>query len=689
MPADLIEAALEQELAVGEVIASTVDDRACVFLARLYRAEQAIAERLRALGSGRPPWRDIDPDAAIPWVQRKTGLVLAESQTQALRLALSSKVLVITGGPGVGKITLVHAILTVLRARQVEVAVCAPTGRAAKRLSESTGLAAKTIHRLLETDPRTGGFRRGEEHPLDGDLLVIDETSMVDVLLMRSLLRALPHAAALLIIGDVDQLPSVGPGQVLTDIIGSQAVPVVRLTEVFRQAAQSRVIVNAHRINRGLMPELSAVEGSDFYFVDAAEPEEALRKLVAIVRERIPARFGLDPIRDVQVLCPMNRGGLGARALNGALQAALNPPGEQRVERFGWTYAAGDKVMQIVNDYDRDVYNGDLGVVARIDVEQSEIVVRFDDHEVVYGFGELDELVLAYATTIHKSQGSEYPAVVIPLTTQHYTMLARNLLYTGVTRGKRLVVLLGQRKALAIAVRNGGTRRRWSKLREWLRDGAPIGLLGGLIPTALIFDRCPFACGDGDDPLGVADEAVPGVAAGVNDGEIVVPHGHAEAVAAEIFPHVLHRVEFGCIWWQRQETDILRHGQPPAGLVPTGAVADDHAMCIGADPLADFSQMDAHCLAADPRHDDGGADGPLRADRAEQIGRVMPVVANRRRAGAAQPPDVGQRALLADFGFILKPNLDLFARRCRRQDLGYTGGEVFLKAACASASFFG
>jgi len=247
---------------------------------------------------------------------------------------------------------------------------------------------------------------------------------------------------------------------------------VVRLTEVFRQAAQSRVIVNAHRINSGEWPELAAVDGSDFYFVDVADPEEAARKLVTVVRERIPARFSLDPIRDVQVLCPMNRGAVGARALNVALQAALNPPGEARIERFGWTYAPGDKVMQVVNDYERDVFNGDFGVVARIDLEESEMVVRFDGRDVVYGFGELDELVLAYAITIHKSQGSEYPAVVIPLTTQHYTMLARNLLYTGVTRGKRLVVLLGQRKALAIAIRNQGSRRRWSKLREWLR-GAP------------------------------------------------------------------------------------------------------------------------------------------------------------------------------------------------------------------------
>lgn len=242
----------------------------------------------------------------------------------------------------------------------------------------------------------------------------------------------------------------------------------VRLTEVFRQAAQSRIITNAHRINEGKMPELSAEEGSDFYFVEATEPEIGLRKLLAVVKDRIPARFGLDPVRDVQVLCPMNRGGLGARSLNIELQQALNPLGEVKVERFGWTYGPGDKVMQIANDYDRDVFNGDLGVIDRIDIEEGDLTVSFDGRDVVYGFGELDELVLAYATTIHKSQGSEYPAVVIPLVTQHYAMLARNLFYTGVTRGRKLVVLVGQRKALAIAVRNQGGRRRWSKLKEWL-----------------------------------------------------------------------------------------------------------------------------------------------------------------------------------------------------------------------------
>jgi exodeoxyribonuclease V alpha subunit len=468
VPAELVETALGLELGEGAVIADDLEGRRCVFLAGLYRAEREIAEKLKALAIGRPPWPAIDADKAIPWVEQRTKLALADSQREAVRVALVSKVLVITGGPGVGKTTLVNSILKILLAKTTAIALCAPTGRAAKRLSESTGLEAKTIHRLLETDPRTGSFRRNEDAPLDCDLLVVDETSMVDVPLMRAVFRALPTRAALLLVGDVDQLPSVGPGQVLADIIASGAVPVVRLTEIFRQAAESRIVTNAHRINQGLMPDLAPAEGGDFYFVDAVGPEEGVRKLLAIVQERIPKRFGLDPVRDIQVLCPMNRGGLGARSLNIELQSALNPPGEVRIERFGWTFCPGDKVMQIENDYDKEVYNGDLGVVSRIDVEESELSVDFDGREVIYGFTELDELVLAYATTIHKSQGSEYPAVVIPLTTQHYPMLQRNLIYTGVTRGKRLVVLLGQRKALVIAVKGGRARRRWSKLREWL-----------------------------------------------------------------------------------------------------------------------------------------------------------------------------------------------------------------------------
>ena len=468
VPAELVETALGLEVQEGTVVADDLDGRRCVFLAGLYRAERAIAEKLKTLAFGKPPWPPIDADKAIPWVEQRTKLTLADSQQEAIRVALSSKVLVITGGPGVGKTTLVNSILKILRAKNVVIGLCAPTGRAAKRLSESTGLEAKTIHRLLETDPRTGAFRRTEEEPLDCELLVVDETSMVDVPLMRALLRALRDLAALLLVGDVDQLPSVGPGQVLTDVIASGAVPVVRLTEIFRQAAESQIILNAHRINQGLMPDLTSLESGDFYFVDAADAEEAVRKLLTIVQERIPKRFGFDAVRDVQVLCPMNRGSLGARSLNIELQKALNPPGEIHIERFGWTFCLGDKVMQTENDYDKEVYNGDLGVVSRIDMEEGELTANFDGRDVIYGFGERDELVLAYATTIHKSQGSEYPAVVLPLSVQHYPMLQRNLVYTGVTRGKGLVVLVGQRKALAIVVKGDRKRRRWSKLREWL-----------------------------------------------------------------------------------------------------------------------------------------------------------------------------------------------------------------------------
>jgi exodeoxyribonuclease V alpha subunit len=474
VPTELVETALGLELQDGTVVADDVDGRQCIFLAALYRAEREIGAKLTALRRGKPPWPSIDADKAIPWVEKRTKLELAKSQIEAVRIALASKVLVITGGPGVGKTTLVNSILKILLAKTVTIALCAPTGRAAKRLSESTGFEAKTIHRLLETDPRTGAFRRDAEAPLDCDLLVVDETSMVDVPLMRALVRALPDQAALLLVGDVDQLPSVGPGQVLADVIGSTAVPVVRLTEVFRQAAESRIIINAHRINQGLMPDLARSGNADFYFVDAGDPEDGMGKVLAVVCQRIPKRFGFNPIRDIQVLCPMNRGGVGARSLNIELQRALNPPGDIRVERFGWTFCPGDKVMQVENDYDKDVYNGDLGIVTAIDIEEGELAADFDGRKVTYNFGELDELVLAYATTIHKSQGSEYPAVVIPLMTQHYPMLQRNLVYTGVTRGKRLVVIVGQRKALAIAVKGARIRRRWSKLREWLAGDESI-----------------------------------------------------------------------------------------------------------------------------------------------------------------------------------------------------------------------
>ncbi len=465
----VVRTALSHELAEGEVVADTIDDRPCVFLRGLYLAEGGIAERLQALAKGSPPWPRIDIDKAVPWVEKKTGKILAVSQRAAIEMVLRSKVAVVTGGPGVGKTTLLDTILRILAAKGMRLLLAAPTGRAAKRMTEQTGIEAKTIHRLLETDPMTGGFRRDAEQPLDCDLLVIDETSMVDTSLMFAVMKAVPPKAALLLVGDVDQLPSVGPGQVLGDIIASGAIAVARLTEVFRQAAESRIVVNAHRINRGEMPEWPRRgENSDFFFIEVKEPEEGAAKVVEIVRDRIPKRFGLDPVRDVQVLCPMQRGAMGARALNGDLQKALNPNMAEKIERFGSAFAPGDKVMQTENDYDREVFNGDLGRVLRIDQTEGVLIADFDGREVEYPLGELDALVPAYATTIHKSQGSEYPAVVITLATQHYTMLARNLVYTAVTRGKRLVVIVGQRKALAIAVRTHGSKRRWTKLREWL-----------------------------------------------------------------------------------------------------------------------------------------------------------------------------------------------------------------------------
>jgi exodeoxyribonuclease V alpha subunit len=407
VPQELIGTALDLELQEGTVVADRVGETPCVFLAGLHRAERIIAERLTRLANDKLPWPWIDPDKALPWVEGRIGLALAESQVAAIRLALKSKVLVMTGGPGVGKTTIVNAILR--------------------------------------------------------------ETSMVDVMLMQALMKAVPEKAALLIVGDIDQLPSVGPGQVLADVISSGAMPVVRLTEVFRQAAQSQIIVNAHRINQGVIPDLRKPEAeSDFYFVEADDPETAVARIIELVKTRIPRRFGLDPIRDVQVLCTMNRGGVGARSVNIELQAALNPAGERKVERFGWTFASGDKVMQIENDYDKEVYNGDIGFVTDVEPEEGELTAGFDGRSVIYGFGELDALVPAYAASIHKSQGSEYQAVVIPVMTQHYAMLQRNLLYTGVTRGKRLVVLVGQKTAVAIAVRNISGRRRWSKLQERL-----------------------------------------------------------------------------------------------------------------------------------------------------------------------------------------------------------------------------
>ncbi len=468
---DLANEGIDAEFEDGGMVKSVIEEnKICAFLPEIFLAEEEIANRVKALREGHPPWKTIDCDLAIPWVERGSEFELGDSQEKAIRVAVSEKFTVITGGPGVGKTTIVNAILKILSAVNVKINLCAPTGRAARRMSEATGRPALTVHRLLQFEPKNGRFHHDSDSPLKCDLLIVDEASMVDASLMSALLSAVPSHAAVILVGDVDQLPSVGPGRVLGDIIDSGCVPVFRLIEVFRQAAASRIILNAHRINSGTIPDLGRpAEGSDFYFVPAEEPEDAVEKVLKLVCERIPDRFGMDPVRDTQVLCPMIRGSVGVQSLNRQLQNALNPDRQKIVERYGRSYGIGDKVMQTHNNYEDSVFNGDIGFVVDIDADNESVNIDFDGRLVEMEFNNLDGVMPAYAVTIHKSQGSEFPAVVIPIMNQHYVMLKRKLLYTGVTRGKNLVVLVGQSEAIRIAVHGRSSGRpRLSRLKSLL-----------------------------------------------------------------------------------------------------------------------------------------------------------------------------------------------------------------------------
>ncbi|MFC2032819.1 ATP-dependent RecD-like DNA helicase [Chloroflexota bacterium] len=466
---DILDTALATLTGQRRVVIEEHPEFRAVYLTPLHVAEVNVAIRLKTLISSPRQLLQIDIEKAIEWVHRVNRIELAEMQKEALRKAVTSKVMVITGGPGTGKTTLVNSIIKILGKKAQRIALASPTGRAAKRLSEVTGREAKTIHRLLEFSPSEGGFKRNEENPLDTDLVIIDEVSMVDILLMNYLLKAIPPMATLLLVGDADQLPSVGPGNVLKDIIASEQVETIRLIEIFRQAQESLIVVNAHRVNRGEYLQLKASPGqqTNLYFINREEPEEVLAVIKELYKRRLPSVFHLDPLEDIQVMTPMHRGTVGVANLNAELQNLLNP-NQKAVARGGRLFRINDKVMQIKNNYEKEAFNGDIGRIVGIDLEEQRLSVRFEDRVIDYDWSELDELVLAYAISIHKSQGSEYPAVVIPLLTQHYIMLQRNLLYTAITRAKRLVVLIGSKRAIAIAIKNNKVQLRYTNLSQRL-----------------------------------------------------------------------------------------------------------------------------------------------------------------------------------------------------------------------------
>ena len=445
-------------------------DKDAIYLPPFYHAECGTSRRLRDLAesTGRSLFDGLfDPSS----LTAETGIEYDEVQLAAIRQAVTSKVMVLTGGPGTGKTTTTQGIIAALKKAGLRVLLAAPTGRAAKRMSEATGMEAKTIHRLLEYNPQDG-YKRNDENPLEGDALIVDECSMIDILLMNNLLKAVPVGMRLVFVGDIDQLPSVGAGNVLRDIIDSQRIPVVRLVRIFRQAQKSRIVMNAHTINQGRFPDTSNGRDTDFFFMREDDPERAAETIVRLVKERLPRAYRESPDR-IQVLTPMQRGVVGAANLNLLLQQALNPSGPS-LGRGGYTYRQGDRVMQQRNNYDKDVFNGDLGYIREVDTEERTLKVDFDGKWVEYDVTELDELTLAYATTIHKAQGSEYPIVVMPVLMTHFVMLQRNLIYTGITRAKKICVLLGAAKALAYAVRNVSVLKRNTRLKERLNPSAAL-----------------------------------------------------------------------------------------------------------------------------------------------------------------------------------------------------------------------
>lgn len=486
-PANRVQAAPEDEALPDWSASEEAEPQQRIYFGPFWHAENGSARLLRALlrsESKLPPVSQNYWQAVFDYLAQKRNMTLTEKQREAVQMAYHKKVSILTGGPGTGKSTSLRALLMVLRKRNIGVALAAPTGRAAKRLTEATGGAvgfqAKTLHRLLEYAPHDNSFQRNEANPLPYQFVIVDEMSMVDILLFYHLLKALPPDAHLMLVGDADQLPPVGPGNVLRDLLRSETIPTARLTELFRQAQQSQIVVNAHRINAGQMPSVQREQKTDFYFVSEENPVRAARLVLDFVQNRIPRHYGLNPMTDIQVLTPMYRGPLGVNSLNEELQAHLNPDAPASIEWGGRVFRVGDKVMQQRNDYDKDVFNGDVGWIRAINRENSTVKVEFLEEAgpliVSYEFHELDELTLAYAVTVHKSQGSEYPAIILPLTREHYMLLQRNLLYTAITRAKRLCILIGQPRALEVAVRNNRVTQRNTALAERLAMFAKAGL---------------------------------------------------------------------------------------------------------------------------------------------------------------------------------------------------------------------